>query len=97
MANDIHNSSTWSSKMSDSKQVPHRAGPLKQRNKSHKTGRHKTKGETSATNKGRLSVCNELLCLIMTIIDLATGRIGLKHFTGQRRKEARKVDKRNKV
>ena len=30
----------------------HKSGPLKQRNKSHKNGRHKSKGEISAAYKG---------------------------------------------
>ena len=32
----------------------HKAGPLKQQNKAHKHGRHKTKGQVDKTNKGKL-------------------------------------------
>ncbi|XP_064402824.1 pre-rRNA-processing protein TSR1 homolog [Halichondria panicea] len=55
---------------------PHRSGPLKQRNKGHKNGRHKSKGEMTALDKGR---------------------VGVKTLSGVRRKEARKVDKKNKL
>uniref|UniRef100_A0A4W3IQ86 Pre-rRNA-processing protein TSR1 homolog n=1 Tax=Callorhinchus milii TaxID=7868 RepID=A0A4W3IQ86_CALMI len=34
---------------------PHRAGAFKQQNKSHKAGRHRTKGELERENKGRVS------------------------------------------
>ena len=49
--NCIHSISTWSTKMS-TRSEPHRSGPLKQRNKGHKHGRHKTKGEMTALDKG---------------------------------------------
>lgn len=34
----------------------HRAGPLKQTNKTHKTGRHRSKGSISNAVKGRVSM-----------------------------------------
>lgn len=33
-------------------QVVHKSGVLKQHNKSHKRGRHKSKGEINASHKG---------------------------------------------
>ena len=36
--------------------VGHRSGPLKQANKSHKTGGHRSKGAVEAVNKGRVSL-----------------------------------------
>ena len=33
----------------------HRAGAFKQSNKSHKTGRHKSKGAVEKENRGRVS------------------------------------------
>lgn len=36
-------------------QPAHRSGPLKQSNKSHKHGRHKSKGKISASQKGIIS------------------------------------------
>ena len=33
----------------------HRAGPLKQQNKGHKTGGHRSKGAVAALNRGRIS------------------------------------------
>jgi len=35
------------------KQVTHRPGVFKQPNKTHKTGRHRSKGEILKTNKGK--------------------------------------------
>ncbi len=32
----------------------HKTGPLKQHNKSHKNGRHKSKGELDAVHKGMM-------------------------------------------
>ena len=32
--------------------LKHKSGPLKQKNKAHKSGRHKTKGELNADHKG---------------------------------------------
>ena len=37
-------------------QVTHRSGPLKQQNKSHKTGRHRSKGAVDNDNKGRIGI-----------------------------------------
>ncbi|KAL1498358.1 hypothetical protein ABEB36_009170 [Hypothenemus hampei] len=34
----------------------HRSGPLKQTNKEHKTGRHRSKGSVSLANKGKISL-----------------------------------------
>ena len=36
--------------------IAHRAGPLKQQNKKHKTGKHASKGAIDDANKGRVSV-----------------------------------------
>ena len=36
----------------DVKQGKHKPGPLKQQNKPHKHGRHRTKGQIDNTNKG---------------------------------------------
>ena len=37
-------------------QEKHRSGPLKQQNKAHKTGSHRSKGQVDAQNRGRVSV-----------------------------------------
>ena len=37
-------------------QVPHNSGPLKQSNKSHKTGGHRSKGAVDRSNKGRVGI-----------------------------------------
>ena len=37
-------------------QVKHNPGVFKQQNKSHKTGRHRSKGEILRTNKGRVGI-----------------------------------------
>ena len=37
-------------------QVPHNSGPLKQSNKSHKTGGHRSKGAVDRANKGRVGI-----------------------------------------
>ncbi|XP_077579607.1 pre-rRNA-processing protein TSR1 homolog [Stigmatopora nigra] len=58
------------------KQQSHRPGVYKQKNKEHKHGKHRTKGEIERGNKGRVSV------------------IAL---TKKRRKEQRKLDKKNKA
>ena len=34
------------------RQAVHKSGPLKQQNKPHKTGKHRTKGQIAATFKG---------------------------------------------
>ena len=39
-------------KMADRRQVVHKSGPLKQQNKSHKSGKHRTKGQIAALSKG---------------------------------------------
>lgn len=39
-------------------QLNHKPGPLKQQNKSHKHGRHRTKGEIDKSHKGRVDVKN---------------------------------------
>ena len=43
---------TW--KMEEVKQAVHRPGPLKQQNKSHKHGKHRSKGEILSEAKGEL-------------------------------------------
>ena len=43
---------TWLSNMAESIQHPHRPGPLKQQNKAHKHGKHKSKGTIASMNKG---------------------------------------------
>lgn len=40
--------------MAEVKQAVHRPGPLKQQNKSHKHGKHRSKGEISLEAKGGL-------------------------------------------
>lgn len=47
---------TISSKMAGGEQASHRPGLLKQQNKSHKTGRHRSKSEIDKNNKGRVHV-----------------------------------------
>lgn len=37
-------------------QLKHKSGPLKQANKSHKHGRHRTKGEVDKSHKGRVDI-----------------------------------------
>lgn len=37
-------------------QAIHKSGPLKQQNKSHKHGKHRTKGQIAALSKGRVSI-----------------------------------------
>lgn len=53
----------------------HRAGPLKQSNKSHNTGRHRSKGAVDRANKGRVSV------------KVATVKSGRGHRWVQKRKD----------
>ena len=36
--------------------IRHKSGPLKQQNKTHKHGRHRSKSEVDKTNKGCMSV-----------------------------------------
>ena len=43
------------SKMSGREQTSHRAGLLKQQNKSHKTGRHRSKSDIDKNNKGSIT------------------------------------------
>ena len=38
-----------------SEQQKHKAGPLKQKNKSHKYGRHRTKGLIDNANRGKIA------------------------------------------
>ncbi|XP_071810013.1 pre-rRNA-processing protein TSR1 homolog isoform X1 [Asterias amurensis] len=40
----------------NSEQETHRSGPFKQHNKTHKTGRHRSKGQIETVGKGRVSV-----------------------------------------
>lgn len=40
----------------------HKPGPLKQQNKGHKTGRHRSKGKIDVELKGKLL---ELLCVVI--------------------------------
>lgn len=42
--------------MDNQPQQTHRPGVFKQQNKSHKTGRHRSKGEILKTNKGKVGV-----------------------------------------
>lgn len=42
--------------MEVAQQVRHRPGAFKQQNKSHKTGRHRSKGEIHDQNKGKVDV-----------------------------------------
>ncbi len=42
--------------MAGGEQASHRPGLLKQQNKSHKSGRHRSKSEIDKTNKGKKSV-----------------------------------------
>lgn len=44
--------------MTGNDQASHRPGLLKQQNKSHKNGRHRSKSEIDRTNKGR----RQLIC-----------------------------------
>jgi hypothetical protein len=37
------------------RQAVHKSGPLKQQNKAHKNGKHRTKGQIAALFKGRVS------------------------------------------
>ena len=41
-----------STSMAAEKEEPHRPGAFKQQNKSHKTGRHRSKGQLEKSNKG---------------------------------------------
>jgi pre-rRNA-processing protein TSR1 len=41
--------------MADKRQEVHKSGPLKQQNKPHKNGKHRTKGQIAALSKGRMS------------------------------------------
>ena len=40
----------------EKKQVTHNPGQFKQQNKSHKTGRHRSKGEIDKSNKGKVGI-----------------------------------------
>ena len=41
------------------KQVTHKPGVFKQPNKTHKTGRHRSKGDILKTNKGKTKSCKK--------------------------------------
>ncbi|TRY96311.1 hypothetical protein DNTS_030038, partial [Danionella cerebrum] len=60
----------------DQQQQTHRSGVLKQKNKQHKHGKHRTKGEIGRENKGRVSVIT---------------------LSKKKKREMRKVDRRNKA
>ena len=59
--------STHSSRAGKMATDAHKAGPLKQQNKAHKHGRHKTKGQVDKTNKGKESLT---LCIVQMLTDL---------------------------
>ncbi len=46
----------------------HRSGPLKQKNKAHKNGKHKTKGEVNNVHKGENIINIELIALSVFIM-----------------------------
>lgn len=52
-------------------QQAHRAGALKQKNKTHKTGRHRSKGAIDNELKGELSVFCKQYSLHVTILCIA--------------------------
>lgn len=49
-------------------QAKHRAGALKQTNKSHKTGRHRSKGSISGAMHGMLQIKKSLLFIVIATI-----------------------------
>jgi len=65
-------------------QETHRAGPWKQSNKGHKTGRHKSKGALDRENRGKVSVkvCSKKNVKVQR-------RVDRKHQQHQARKKAR--------
>ena len=78
--------------MADSKQETHRPGALKQQNKSHKHGRHSSKGAIDVKNKG-----NPLFVVKSRLIIMISGRVELKALAGKKRGVMKKVDRRNQV
>lgn len=47
----------------DPEQQRHRAGVFKQQNKTHKTGRHRSKGSLETANKGKITHIFSRICL----------------------------------
>lgn len=81
------------------KQAVHKSGPLKQHNKSHKHGKHKSKGEINSTHKG---IWMRAELALLTGFDYTSyidkiGRVGVKAHSRKGSKELRKADRRNQV
>ena len=95
--------------MADSgrRQAVHKSGPLKQQNKAHKNGKHRTKGQIAALFKGEwarsLRACPERFIAscperILTSCPVVfSGRVSFKSHSRNSRKEARKAERKNKA
>lgn len=83
-------------KMSGRAHGTHRPGPLKQQNKTHKHGRHRSKGQLNESTKGWLHVMCALYWFMMNLT-IGVGRVGMKVLTRQIHHQQRRADKRNKV
>lgn len=78
---------------SELQQQTHRPGPWKQQNKTHKHGKHKSKGNLMSINKGKLNLLKRKLHSIHFCI----GRVGMKIHKGKIGKDMKRTDRRNKV
>ena len=59
--------------------VRHKSGPLKQQNKTHKHGRHRSKSEIDKTNKGNIAV---LPFLVFSYLNAdVSGDVNIDHET----------------
>lgn len=82
--------------MAGGEQASHRPGLLKQQNKSHKTGRHRSKSEIDKTNKGKQPPLALFRSLFSTS-NLSPGRVQLKTITKRKNQELGREDRRRKA
>ena len=83
------------------RQAVHKSGPLKQQNKSHKHGKHRTKGQITALTKGKPLLCFPTRASVwfksVYKNGLFSGRVSVKVQTRKAKREIRKADRKNKV
>lgn len=77
-------------------QAVHRPGLLKQANKLHKHGRHRSKGSIDLGTKGIQFYFIKLILLNCQINYLIIGRVSLKSLTRKQKKELNKEARRHK-
>lgn len=83
--------------MADLQSVAHRPGPLKQQNKPHKHGKHKSKGQMSSMTKGGLANQLNGNMIHLQSFCFLKGRVSVKVMAKKARREMRKADRRNQV